>query len=88
MRWLYNFKEPEGQVARWMKIIGQYQFKIEHRKGSLHTNCDAMSWYPEVEGARNLDAITTRSQAGLFQKYSRRELGKLQQADPDLKVIF
>ena len=24
--WLQNFKEPEGQIARWLKVIGKYKF--------------------------------------------------------------
>ena len=47
-----------------------------------------MSWYPEAEGAGNVDAITTRSRASLFQQYDQAELVELQQSDPDRKVIF
>ena len=47
LRWLFNFKEPEGQLARWLETLSQYRFDIEHRKGTLHTNCDALSRFPE-----------------------------------------
>ena len=31
LRWLQSFKEPEGQVARWLETLAQYDYKIEHR---------------------------------------------------------
>ena len=43
LTWLVNFKEPTGMLARWMSILGNYDFLIEHRKGVLHGNADGMS---------------------------------------------
>lgn len=44
--WLKNFKEPEGMVARWLSLLDTYDFKIEHRRGNLHGNADALSRKP------------------------------------------
>ena len=41
-----NFKNPEGQIARWLEILGTYDFKIEHRAGIVHSNADALSRRP------------------------------------------
>ena len=46
LRWLLNMKQPEGQVARWMEKLQQYNFKIQHRPGRLHNNADALSRRP------------------------------------------
>jgi hypothetical protein len=27
LRWLFNFKEPVGQVARWIEYLAAFQFK-------------------------------------------------------------
>jgi len=43
LQWLYNFWEPEGQIARWLQILGEYQFKVEHRQGTRHGNADGLS---------------------------------------------
>ena len=43
LRWLYNFKSPEGQVARWLEVLGTYDFQIETRPGRVHANADALS---------------------------------------------
>ncbi|PIK34749.1 hypothetical protein BSL78_28428 [Apostichopus japonicus] len=46
LRWLFSFKEPEGQVARWIESLAPYEFKIEHRPGTKHLNADALSRKP------------------------------------------
>ena len=37
-----NFKNPEGQVARWLETLSSYDMKIEHRAGKLHGNADGL----------------------------------------------
>ena len=44
--WLHNFKEPEGQLARWLERLEEFQFEIVHRKGKVHCNADALSRIP------------------------------------------
>ncbi|KRZ65622.1 Retrovirus-related Pol polyprotein from transposon 17.6, partial [Trichinella papuae] len=43
LRWLRNFKEPEGQVARWLEQLAEYDFNVLHRPGRAHCNADALS---------------------------------------------
>ena len=43
LKWLINFKDPEGQLARWMDVLSTYDFTIEHRPGRLHKNADVLS---------------------------------------------
>ena len=46
LKWLHNFKSPEGMIARWLSVLGTYDLDIHHRKGSLHANADALSRKP------------------------------------------
>ena len=46
LRWLMQFKNPEGQFARWIDILSTYNFRIQHRPGRLHGNADALSRMP------------------------------------------
>ena len=46
LRWLMNFKNPEGQVARWLEVLSTFSMAIEHRPGRLHGNADGMSRKP------------------------------------------
>ncbi|KAJ8351980.1 hypothetical protein SKAU_G00234560 [Synaphobranchus kaupii] len=43
---LLNFKDPEGQVARWLEQLQGYDFEIRHWAGRLHGNADALSRRP------------------------------------------
>ena len=47
LTWLLNFKEPQGQLARWMEELSQYDMVIKHRPGKNHTNADALSRVPD-----------------------------------------
>ena len=46
LKYLLNFKDPQGQMARWLQVLDTYTFDIEHRAGRKHNNADAMSRGP------------------------------------------
>lgn len=43
LKWMMSFKEPEGQLARWLDTLSEYDFEIRHRAGRIHGNADALS---------------------------------------------
>lgn len=49
LTWLNNFKQPKGQVARWLERLAEFHFSIEHRPGRLHGNADGLSRVPPRE---------------------------------------
>ena len=34
LNWLRNFKNPEGQVARWLEVLGTYPLEISLGQGA------------------------------------------------------
>jgi hypothetical protein len=46
LTWLRNFKNPEGQLAWWLEVLGTYNFNIKHRAGLKHGNADGLSRRP------------------------------------------
>ena len=46
LRWLRNFKTADGMLARWLTKLERYNYTFVHRKGSQHTNADALSRIP------------------------------------------
>ena len=46
LTWLVNFREPEGQPARWLEQLQGFDFKISQRPGKKHQNADSMSRIP------------------------------------------
>ena len=43
LRWLLNYRDADGMLARWLTKLQQYHFVIEHRPGRLHSNADGLS---------------------------------------------
>ena len=43
LRWLMNFKTCEGALARILETLAIYDFDVEFRQGSRHTNADSIS---------------------------------------------
>jgi hypothetical protein len=48
---IYLRRTPEvmGQAARWLEFIEEYDFTIQHRAGTAHSNCDALSRKPATD---------------------------------------
>ena len=47
LTWLLKFKDPRGQIARWMEQLSQYNMVVQHRPGTKHGNADALSRKPD-----------------------------------------
>ena len=43
LNWLKNFKNLDGQMARWMEEISRYDHNMIHRPGREHVNADFLS---------------------------------------------
>jgi hypothetical protein len=46
LTWLLSFRNLEGQTARWVQRLQEYNFTSEHRQGIRHTYEDALSTRP------------------------------------------
>ena len=46
LRWLCNFKNPEGQLARWLEVLSTFDIELEYRQGRRHQNADGLSRIP------------------------------------------
>jgi len=95
LKWLLQFKNPEGQLARWIERLQSYDVMIEHRKGGLHNNADALSRRPcsieckhcskaeTKEGIIDIRLISINSS----ERWSSELLQQEQERDPDLRKI-
>lgn len=96
LRWLLQFKNPEGQLARWIERLQSYDFVIDHRKGGLHGNADALSRRPcNIEckhciKAENKNGVVDVRWLGISsdERWSPTQIQRDQELDPDLKSII
>ena len=49
LQWLMGFRNPDGQMARWLEELSMYEFVIEYRRGGSHGNADGLSRRPCCE---------------------------------------
>lgn len=95
LSWLLRLKNPEGQVARWMEKLQQYDFKIKHRPGKQHLNADALSRRPcgdckhcrrvdEREGVADIRAVTIEQD----ENWTTENLRRSQQEDDNIGPLL
>lgn len=94
LTWLRNLKDAEGQLARWILSLQEFDFDIVHRPGNNHGNADGLSRIarhqfcdscPSCEQEQSTGTVNSvqedLSQANL------RSLVKEQEEDHDIQVI-
>ncbi|GFW79593.1 retrovirus-related Pol polyprotein from transposon 412 [Trichonephila clavipes] len=98
LTWLMNFRNTEGQVARWIQRLNEYYFDIRHRKGSSNGNADALSRRPCPENCRHCSRVETKYDYAIRQittstatppdPWSDEKVREDQMADPDIKPLI
>ena len=95
LTWLQQFKEPEGQLARWLEKLQEYHFTIIHCPGRKHTNADSLSCYPcwqcSRESHHTEQMISTIAASEIICGYSSEDMHDFQLNDncvgPILRTI-
>ncbi|KAJ8985420.1 hypothetical protein NQ317_017049 [Molorchus minor] len=92
----YHTINPEGQIARWLQRLQEYDFKIEHRKGRLHGNADAISRRPCAERCshckraenKEFGSHCRRTAVVNDDNWETKKLCEEQQKDEDIKPFI
>jgi hypothetical protein len=61
LTWLLSFRNLEGQTARWVQRLQEYNYSSEHRQGIRHTNADALSRRPCSDGCSHCQKVEQRA---------------------------
>ena len=100
LQWIQSFKEPEGQVARWLEQLQEFRFQTEHRQGKKHQNADTISRIPcrqcglnhstgqrsETRKIENVYSLTTTYT--WTPAWSTQELREAQRSDPTIGRVL
>ena len=91
--WLQNFKNPDGQLARWLEQLAEYDFTIIHRAGSKHGNADALSRIPCHQCGRDnhFEVVAVATPTGQRREHRDKhtsEMRKLQLSDTVIGPIL
>lgn len=98
LRWLMKFKNPEGQVARWLETLAAYQMTVEHRPGRLHGNADGLSRRPcrqcgcsesgDEDTPVSHDTMDIEFVTSIKQFVDSADIKQLQQGDEDIHTVI
>lgn len=90
LTWVQNFKEPEGQIARWLQRLQEYQFTIVHRPGKHYNNADALSWLPckQCSSTHNEMILASAVSTNYLGGYTTAELYQAQLDDPTIGPLL
>ena len=94
LQWLHNFKEPEGQTARWLEQLAEYNYRVVHRPGRHHTNADSLSRMPckqcglseASDGTTSCDAVVQHEI--ILPTWTPEEMQSAQQTDVALSKVI
>eukprot|EP00731_Ephydatia_muelleri_P009833 Em0005g419a len=89
LQWIQNFKEPEGQLARWLEQLQEYDFEVIHQKGRNHNNADALSRLSEGDSpqSNNITVVSIDSPVVEKRKVMREEQLQDDVVGPVLKAV-
>ncbi|UYV76859.1 K02A2.6-like [Cordylochernes scorpioides] len=98
LRWLLNFKSPEGQLARRIQRLQEYDMEFQHRKGKPPGNADALSRRPCPVNCKHCSKAETQVELNIRQlalaeelksdEWSSEEMRKAQLEDADLRPVM
>ena len=102
LQWLTSFKEPQGQVARWLECLQECDYEIQHRPGKQHNNADSLSRRPRRDHGEypscvppaepQIATVTYRLLSGRHQNdekdlWSPKKVAQAQGQDPDIGPV-
>jgi transposase InsO family protein len=90
LQWLRKLRDPEGQMARWLLFLQDFNFDIVHRPGAAHANADALSRHPRHQGCENSPAcqsLIPEPPPVVVGTVSCSELAEGQTLDHDIQVV-
>ena len=90
LTWLPSFKEPEGQLARWLEKLQEFNFTIVHRPGKSDRNADALSQLPCHQSGKKEDRQVSQVTitAGPDPEQPLPDMQTLQKEDPDIFMVL
>lgn len=94
LQWLRRTPQPIGQPSRWLEVLEEFDFRIQHRPGAKHGNADALPRRPCRQcgtcGDNETVNVVNALELGLNNTvvWSSETVAKAQRDDPDIAPIY
>ena len=89
LRWLSNFKDVQGQLARWIETLSGFDYEICYRQGCQHKHADSLSRIPFENEARpvNVNIVNDKVNSCSLSVFSGLDPVGLRQAQRNDDVL-
>ena len=84
LQWLHSV-EPKGRLVRWIMILQEYSFTIQHRPGIAHGNADGLSRLPSTNASTSCSQSTLNCTTIMSPGYN---LSQAQLSDSSISKII
>ena len=95
LTWIKTMENPSGLCLRWLEILSNFQFKVQHRAGKGHQNADSLSRAPhapkpskEEEDILQADEKVVSSLAMSISNEAQKKLALEQANDKNLQMAI
>ena len=96
LQWLHSLKEPEGQVARWLEGMAEFNYDVVHRPGKQHCNADALSRGQCHQCGLDFsctefeeeEEVMIAAEDSILPVWSNQDIRNLQKADTNLRTVM
>ena len=97
LQWLHSLKEPEGQVARWLEGMAEFNYEVVHRPGKQHAlYADALSRGQCRQCGLDFsctefeeeEVVMMAAEVSILPVWSNQDIRNLQKADTNLRTAM
>src|SRR5207244_9564515 len=95
LQWLQRTPTPIGQQARWLDVLGEFDFRVLHRPGRAHANADALSRRPCKQCGAEVEAQTEQrlcnvqfAEPDSYSDWDKAKLAKDSENDTELERVY
>lgn len=65
LKWIHSMEAPKGMIQRWLQVLSNHKFTVEHRAGTKHGNADGLSRAPHLKDEGDTDVSEGEQLASL-----------------------
>jgi len=79
--YLFKSRDPSSRLTRWILLLGEFDFEIQHKNGKNHQGPDCLSRHPVFPAECDLDTIPVFA-------IETENTNNVQRNDPELRLLI
>ena len=88
LKHMAGMEPPKGMILRWLTLLSNFEFTIEHRAGKLHSNADSLSRAPHLSETELVLVDEVVASLNPITNWDNRHLLAYQREDTNIRFLF